>query len=170
MNDWRWRRFANRVDLCEQLDYFTYDPEYAQNDEHFKEDELDGVQRAALDAGHRLFDATIWAESRNGVRDAATAALKQRGFNAIRLYTGADRHLLDCAHENGLLVLLGLPWEWSRDFLAEPRLRTEGELRLLEFLQEHGSHPALGALLVGVAPCRCAGRAGTRLTTKHWQQ
>lgn len=70
------------------------------------------------------------------------------GFNAIRLYTGADRHLLDCAHENGLLVLLGLPWEWSRDFLAEPRLRTEGELRLLEFLQEHGSHPALGALLV----------------------
>ncbi|MDP7654670.1 MAG: hypothetical protein QF706_01295, partial [Roseibacillus sp.] len=74
--------------------------------------------------------------------------LAECGFNAIRLYTGADQRLLDCAHENGLLVLLGLPWEWNRDFLAEPRLRTEGELRLLEFLQEHGSHPALGALLV----------------------
>ena len=70
------------------------------------------------------------------------------GFNAIRVYTGADQHLLDSAHEHGLLVLLGLPWEWNRDFLSEPRLRTEGALRLLEFLREHGSHPALGALLV----------------------
>ncbi len=70
------------------------------------------------------------------------------GFNAIRVYTGADQHLLDSAHENGLLVLLGLPWDWNRDLLAEPRLRTEGTLRLLEFLRVHGSHPALGALLV----------------------
>ena len=70
------------------------------------------------------------------------------GFNAIRVYTGATRALLDCAQENGLLVLAGIPWEWGRDFLAEPRLRAEGELRLLNFLREQGSHPALGALIV----------------------
>ena len=70
------------------------------------------------------------------------------GFNSIRVYTGATRHLLDCAQENGLQVLVGIPWEWSRDFLAEPRLRAEGELRLLSFLREQGTHPALGALVV----------------------
>ena len=41
-----------------------------------------------------------------------------------------------------------MPWEWGRDFLAQPRLRTEGELKLLDFLRKHGSHPALGALIV----------------------
>ena len=70
------------------------------------------------------------------------------GFNAIRVYTGATQALLDCAQENGLVVLVGIPWEWGRDFLAEPRLRAEGELRLLNFLRKHGSHPALGALIV----------------------
>ena len=70
------------------------------------------------------------------------------GFNAVRVYTGASCSFLDCAQENGLLVLAGMPWEWGRDFLAQPRLRTEGELKLLDFLRKHGSHPALGALIV----------------------
>lgn len=74
--------------------------------------------------------------------------LAECGFNAVRVYTGADGYLLDSAEENGLTVLAGLPWDWTRDFLDEPKLRSEGELRLLEFLKEHGDHPALGALLV----------------------
>ena len=74
--------------------------------------------------------------------------LAECGFNAVRVYTGADDHLLDCAEDNGLVVMAGIPWQWTRDFLAEPRLRTEGEMRLLEFLRAHGSHGALGALLV----------------------
>jgi len=74
--------------------------------------------------------------------------LAECGFNAVRVYTGADEHLLDCAEKNGLAVLAGLPWEWTRDFLSEPRLRAEGEMRLVEFLRMHGGHGALGALLV----------------------
>ena len=74
--------------------------------------------------------------------------LAECGFNAVRVYTGADQELLDCAGEHGLTVLAGLPWEWGRDFLHDPKLRTEGELRLLEFVHRHGDHPALGALLV----------------------
>lgn len=74
--------------------------------------------------------------------------LADSGFNAVRVYTGADANLLDCAEAHGLTVLAGLPWEWGRDFLSEPKLRTEGELRLLEFVERFHDHPALGALLV----------------------
>jgi len=74
--------------------------------------------------------------------------LVECGFNTVRVYTGAEAPLLDCAAEHGLTVLAGLPWEWGRDFLSEPKFRTEGELRLLEFVQRYGDHPALGALLV----------------------
>jgi len=70
------------------------------------------------------------------------------GFNAVRVYTAPDQELLDTAAAHELIVLAGLAWEWGRDFLHEPKLRTEGELRLLEFVNRFGAHPALGALLV----------------------
>lgn len=74
--------------------------------------------------------------------------LAECGFNAVRVYQAPDEALLDAAGAHGLAVLAGVPWEWGRDFLEEPRLLSEGKLRLLEFLRTHQSHPALGALLV----------------------
>lgn len=70
------------------------------------------------------------------------------GFNTVRVYEAPGDELLDCAQEHGLMVLAGVPWQWGRDFLREPRFRIEGELRLLQFVDQHAGHPALGALLV----------------------
>jgi GT2 family glycosyltransferase len=70
------------------------------------------------------------------------------GFNTLRVYEAPDRHLLDTAAAHGLMVMAGLPWEWSRDFIHQSRFRAEAELRYVEFLEEHGRHPALAAVLV----------------------
>src|SRR5688500_16980888 len=45
--------------------------------------------------------------------------LKANGFNSVRTYTVPPRWLLDKALENGLYVMVGLPWEQHIAFLDD---------------------------------------------------
>src|SRR5437879_799808 len=58
----------------------------------------------------------------DGGFDPATAAedfgaMARAHINAIRLYAPPPRWLLDLAHEHGLLVMVGIPWEQHIAFL-----------------------------------------------------
>src|SRR5438094_8861649 len=44
------------------------------------------------------------------------------GMNSVRTYTVPPRWLLDLAAENGLFVMVGLPWEQHITFFDEPGL------------------------------------------------
>lgn len=74
--------------------------------------------------------------------------LAEAGFNMVRVYTTPDRHLLDCAAENGLSVFASVPWPWTRDFAEDASLLSGAELGYHDFLDTHRHHPALAAILV----------------------
>lgn len=74
--------------------------------------------------------------------------IAEAGFNAIRTYEPPGRDLLDTAAEHGLVVLAGVPWEWSRDFGHHPRFLSDGRMQLIQFLRGQRNHRALGAVFV----------------------
>jgi beta-galactosidase/beta-glucuronidase len=47
------------------------------------------------------------------------AAMAANGINCLRTYTVPPRWLLDLAHQNGLFVMVGLPWEQHVTFLDD---------------------------------------------------
>lgn len=76
-------------------------------------------------------------------------AMAAHGFNAVRIYTPPPRWLLDLAVENGLYVMVGLPWEQHITFLGERGRVRAIERRLREALSGIADHPAVLCYAIG---------------------
>lgn len=76
------------------------------------------------------------------------ARIAAAGFHAIRTYETPSAEFLDLLDANGLVLLTTIPWHWDSLFLEENNKLNTARETLTEFLQVHGSHPALGALLI----------------------
>jgi GT2 family glycosyltransferase len=83
-------------------------------------------------------------------RVAADFSLMARnGINAVRTYTVPPRWLLDLAKENGLRVMVGLPWEQHVAFLDGRKTAANIERRVREGVHACVGHPAIMAYAVG---------------------
>jgi GT2 family glycosyltransferase len=86
-----------------------------------------------------------------------TPASVQRDFrmmtannvNYVRTYTAPPRWLLDIAHEHGLQVMVGLPWEQHITFLDDRRRTADVVARVRQQAHELAGHPALFCFAVG---------------------
>ena len=63
------------------------------------------------------------------------------GVNSVRTYTVPPRWLLDLAHEHGLWVMAGIPWEQHIAFLND-RGRARDRQNVGESIREIAGHPA----------------------------
>jgi glycosyltransferase involved in cell wall biosynthesis len=84
-------------------------------------------------------------------RDTAARDFEQMaaaGINAIRVYVPPERWLLDLAHEHGLLVLVGIPWEQHIAFLEGDRGRAIEQV-VRRAVAACAGHPAVLAYAVG---------------------
>jgi glycosyltransferase involved in cell wall biosynthesis len=77
------------------------------------------------------------------------AAMAANGINAVRTYTVPPRWLLDLAHENGLLVLVGLPWEQHVTFLDDPARVKSIRQRVRAGVRACAGHPAVLCYAIG---------------------
>ncbi len=71
------------------------------------------------------------------------------GINSVRTYTVPPRWLLDLAHEHGLWVMVGVPWEQHIAFLNE-RARARGIVKhVRESIRSCAGHPAVLCYVIG---------------------
>jgi GT2 family glycosyltransferase len=81
--------------------------------------------------------------------DSDFAAMAAMGANAVRLYAAPPRWLLDLAHENGLVAMVGLAWEQHVAFLDDRR----GAARIVRQVEQDAAacagHPAVLCYAVG---------------------
>lgn len=77
------------------------------------------------------------------------AQIAATGINCVRVYTVPPRWLLDAAAENGLRVMLGLPWEQHITFLDSRKRIREILKRFRAGVRECAGHPALLAFAIG---------------------
>ena len=77
------------------------------------------------------------------------ALMVANGVNALRTYTVPPRWLLDLAREQGLYVMVGLPWEQRTAFLSDKREVRAIEQRVREMVRSCGAHPAILCYVVG---------------------
>src|SRR5262245_1593669 len=82
-----------------------------------------------------------YGEPQQVARDFAQMA--EHGINAVRVYTVPPKWLLDLAHEQGLWVMVGLPWEQHITFLDDRASRRRIEQRVREGVRACLGHPAL---------------------------
>ena len=75
--------------------------------------------------------------------------MQHAGVNAVRVYTSPPRWLLDLAHDRGLLVLAGLPWEQHVTFLDSAATRRAIRARVRDSARSVAGHPALLGFAVG---------------------
>jgi GT2 family glycosyltransferase len=80
--------------------------------------------------------------------NADFAQMVDAGINAIRLYTPPPLWLLDLAHQHGLLVMVGIPWEQHIAFL-DTGAADAIELGVREAVRESAEHPAILCYAVG---------------------
>ncbi len=80
-------------------------------------------------------------------QDLAQMALY--GFNTIRTYTVPPSWFLDLAHQQGLLVMVGLPWEQHILFLDEKQRIESIAARVREGVVSCARHPAVLAYAIG---------------------
>ncbi|MFC1760908.1 glycosyltransferase [Planctomycetota bacterium] len=71
------------------------------------------------------------------------------GINTVRIYTAPPRWLLDIAHDQGLFVMVGLPWEQHITFLDERSRRRSIIERVRQGVQACAGHPAVLCYAVG---------------------
>ncbi|MEO8619498.1 MAG: glycosyltransferase [bacterium] len=71
------------------------------------------------------------------------------GMNTLRTYTVPPRWLLDLAHERGMLVMVGLPWEQHIAFLDRPGRADAIEQRVRSEVRSVAGHPALLCFAIG---------------------
>ena len=81
--------------------------------------------------------------------DSDFANISANGFNAVRTYTIPPRWLLDIAHEHGLYVMLGFPWEQHISFLDDKKRAAEIEIQLMRAAHQCAGHPAVLAYAIG---------------------
>src|SRR5262245_37287117 len=93
------------------------------------------------------------------------AQMAANGFNSVRVYTVPPRWLLDCADEQGLKVMAGLPWEQHVAFLDDRGRAASIEKRVREGVRSIAGHPALLCISIGneipAAICRWHGPRAT---------
>src|SRR4051794_24566288 len=85
-------------------------------------------------------------------RDAVAddfAVMAENGINTVRLYTVPPRWLLDVAYENGLFVMVGLPWEQHVTFLGEPARCRSIRQRVAAGVRACAGHPAILCYAIG---------------------
>ncbi|HEX8522603.1 MAG TPA: glycosyltransferase [Tepidisphaeraceae bacterium] len=75
--------------------------------------------------------------------------MAERGINAVRVYTVPPRWLLDIAHQEGLGVMVGLPWEQHITFLDTRARRRSIEQRVREGVRACAGHPAILSFAIG---------------------
>lgn len=80
--------------------------------------------------------------------DSEFARIAATGFNCVRIYLTPTPEELDLAEKHGLLVMATVPWHWDSLFTENPATIADAKRELAVFLQRHGQHPALGALLL----------------------
>jgi GT2 family glycosyltransferase len=76
-------------------------------------------------------------------------AMAAHGFNAVRTYAVPPRWLLDLAHEQGLSVMVGVPWEQHVAVLDQPLRARDIERRVGEGVRACAGHPAVLCYAVG---------------------
>ncbi|HEY8668644.1 MAG TPA: glycosyltransferase [Tepidisphaeraceae bacterium] len=74
--------------------------------------------------------------------------MKAMGANAVRLYHIPPRALLDDALENGLRVLIDVPWEKHRCFFEDWHAQEGARNKVRETARSLGDHPAVLAISV----------------------
>jgi GT2 family glycosyltransferase len=77
------------------------------------------------------------------------AQIAANGFNAVRTYTVPPRWLLDAAHNHGLRVMVGIPWEQHITFLDDERRCREIEERTRVAVRGCSGHPAVLYYTIG---------------------
>ena len=77
------------------------------------------------------------------------ALMKQNGVNTVRLYTVPPRWLLDLASENGLFVMVGLPWEQHINFLDDAKITDSIAARIRENVLSCANHSAVLCFAIG---------------------
>jgi ABC-type multidrug transport system fused ATPase/permease subunit/GT2 family glycosyltransferase len=75
--------------------------------------------------------------------------MSQNGINAVRVYTVPPTWLLDLAAQNGLYVMVGMPWEQHVAFLDSKKLRTSIEARTRAGVRACTGHPAVLCYAIG---------------------
>jgi len=77
------------------------------------------------------------------------AAMAAHGINTVRTYTVPPTWLLDAAWENGLWVMVGIPWEQHITFLDSSHTAGNIEKRVCEGARACAGHPAVLGYAVG---------------------
>ncbi len=77
------------------------------------------------------------------------AQMASQGINSVRVYTVPPKWLLDLAHQHGLWVMVGLPWEQHIAFLDDLQRITDIEQRVRLEVQTCAGHPALLCFAIG---------------------
>lgn len=83
------------------------------------------------------------------VVEADFSQMRAHGINTIRTYTVPPSWLLDAAHERGLYVLIGLPWEQHITFLDDAHRIRSIEAQVREGVRSCAAHPAVLGYAVG---------------------
>ena len=77
------------------------------------------------------------------------AQMTANGFNAVRTYTLPPHWLLDMAADQGLRVMVGIPWEQHVDFLEDRRRVRSIESRVRAAVASCAGHPAVLCYAIG---------------------
>lgn len=75
--------------------------------------------------------------------------MKQNNINCVRVYTVPPKWLLDCAQDNGLRVMVGMPWEQHIAFLDDQQRADDIVARVGRYVRDLGRHPAILMYAVG---------------------
>jgi len=77
--------------------------------------------------------------------DTEIFKIVKAGFNAIRIYEEPTRELLNMASKHGVMVFLGVHWQWTRVFRGHgcERYFTEAKMRLGGLVEKWGEHDAV---------------------------
>ncbi len=78
------------------------------------------------------------------------AKVSMAGFHAVRIYGEPELAMLDAAYAHGLLVIVGLEWEWERVFtgIGFYPIFENIKKEALEQLKKWGLHPAVVSCFV----------------------
>jgi GT2 family glycosyltransferase len=77
------------------------------------------------------------------------AAMAANGINTVRTYTVPPRWLLDIAQQQGLRVMIGLPWEQHVTFLDKRGTARSIEARVRSYVRACAGHPAVLCYTIG---------------------